>query len=299
MFAFGLNSRKWIKAAQKTEKETKKYSKVLYNTWNRIIKTFEIDFKFFKEHNEAKLAAYGNTLTYMEMLAFTKKLANIQNLAVWGFYHNALLELRFMLDTTILAYYLDQQLPNTEQSEKIKLMQKHKGELWGARLRRRTYMYEKQFGEEVEKVIESINNSIDEYMADRSPEDWDETNMPFSIQDFTECVHHTKNATALIIKHFTKAMKEFTYNGELFITHKDETTTETLQLEDQFDKKDEAEIPVPEEPVVEEPITKPAEEPATEPTTEVVEETPSEVSEPLVEETKDAKETSETDIDEN
>ncbi|NHJ49316.1 MAG: hypothetical protein FK733_16120 [Asgard group archaeon] len=233
-----MNSRKWVKAAQKTEKETKKYSKVLYNTWDRIIKNFEMDFKFFNELNEEKIPDYEKTLTYMEMLAFTKKLANIQNLVTWGFYHSALIKLRFMLDTTILAYYLDQQLPNTDQSEKIKLMRKHKGELWGTRLRRRTYMYEKDFGEEVEKIITSINESIDEYMVDRSAADWKEKNMPFSIKDFSECVHHTKNATSLIIKHFTKALEDFTYNGELFITHKDEEQTETLQLEDQFNKQE-------------------------------------------------------------
>ncbi|NHJ41316.1 MAG: hypothetical protein FK731_14890 [Asgard group archaeon] len=231
MFSFGLNSRKWIKAAQKTEKETKKYDKILYNTWNRIIKNFELDFNFFLENNVDKIPSYEKTLTYMEMLAFTKKLANIQNRITWGFYHSAMLELRFMLDTAILAFYLDQQLPNTEQSEKIKLMQKHRGELWGARLRRRTYMYDKAFGEEVEKVISSINNSIDEYMIDRTAEDWSQKNLPFSAKDYSECVHHTKNATALIIKHFTKAITEFTYNGELIITHKDETQTETLQLD--------------------------------------------------------------------
>ncbi|NHK30689.1 MAG: hypothetical protein FK730_05015 [Asgard group archaeon] len=230
MFSFGLNSRKWIKAAQKTEKETKNYSKVLYNTWNRIIKNFEMDFNSFVEQNIDKISSYEKTLTYMEMLAFTKKLANIQNRVTWGFYHSSLLELRFMLETAILAFYLDQQLPNTEQSEKIKLMQKHKGELWGSRLRRRTYMYDKLFGEEVEKVISSINNSIDEYMVDRTADDWSQTNLPFSANDFSECVHHTKNTTALIIKHFTKAITDFTYNGELIITHKDETQTETLQL---------------------------------------------------------------------
>jgi hypothetical protein len=99
-------------------------------------------------------------------------------------------------------------------------------------------MYEKEFGEEVEKVIASINDSIDEYMVDRSAADWKEKNMPFSIKDFSECVHHTKNATSLIINHFTKAINDFTYNGELFITHKDEEQTETLQLEDQFNTKE-------------------------------------------------------------
>jgi len=236
MFAFGLNSRKWVKAAQKTEKETKNYNKLLYNTWDKIIKHFEIDFTEFTERNIDKLVEYEKSLIYMEMLAFTKRLANIQNLVSWGFYHSALVELRFVLDTAVLAYYLDQQLPNTEQSEKIKLMQKHKGELWGARLRRRAYMYEKPLGEEVEKVATALNNAIDEYMADRSAADWKEVNLPFCEKDFLECVDHSRNVTALIINHFSKCFTEFNYLGELVITHKDETQTEaqieTHQLEE-------------------------------------------------------------------
>ena len=118
MFAFGLNSKKWIKAAQKTEKATKKYNKFLYNTWKQIINQFEKDFNVFLELNAEKLEAYENSLVYLEMLGFTKRLANIQNGVSWGFYHSAMLDLRFLLETTTLAYYLDQQLPNTDGAYK-------------------------------------------------------------------------------------------------------------------------------------------------------------------------------------
>ncbi|HUT80362.1 MAG TPA: hypothetical protein VMZ29_04090 [Candidatus Bathyarchaeia archaeon] len=232
MFSLGLNSRKWLSKAQKTEKETKQYNKLLYNTWLKINKNFDSDLSSFKIQNIDKLSEFEKSLVYMEMLAFTKRFGIVQNLTTWGYYHSALLELRFILETTILAYYLDQQLPNTEQAEKIKLMQKHKGELWGTRLRRRAYMYEKEFGDEIEKIITSINNSIDEYMADRTAIDWKLTNLPFSEKDFLECVHHSNNASSLIIKHFIKCFTSFTYNGELKIIHKDEEKTETLHIED-------------------------------------------------------------------
>jgi len=231
MFSLGLNSFKSVRAGLKTERVTKKYSKLAYDTWKTVIKNFSRDFRLFLEENEEKLAFFENSLVFMEMHAFTKRLANVQNLVSWGFYHSALLELRFMLETTILAFYLDSQLPNTDHSEKIKLMQKHKGELWGTRLRRRTYMYDKQFGEEVEKLIQAINVSIDEYMADNSVEIWKEKNLPFSEKDFNECVFHSKNATALIVKHFLKSFEEFKYNGPMIITHKDETQTEPKQLD--------------------------------------------------------------------
>lgn len=221
MFSLGLNSFKSVRAGQKTERITKKYSKLAYDTWKSVIKNFNLDFKLFLEENEEKLAEYENSLVFMEMHAFTKRLANVQNLASWGFYHSALLELRFMLETTILAFYLDNQLPNTDHSEKIKLMQKHKGELWGQRLRRRTYMYDKQFGDEVEKVIQAINVSIDEYMADNSVEIWKEKTLPFSEKDFNECVFHSQNTTALNVKHFLKSFEEFKYNGPMIITQKD------------------------------------------------------------------------------
>ncbi len=232
MFSFGLNSRKWIKSAQKTEKQTKNYSKVAYDTWTNVINHYDVDIKIFLEEIAEKRAEYENSLVFMEMLAFMKRLANVQNLAVWGFYHSALLELRFLLETTTLAFYLDHQLPNTDTAEKLKLMQKHKGELWGTRLRRRAYMYDKPFGEEVEKVVQAINNSIDEYMVDKTVEMWEESSLPFSENDFNECVFHTKNATALIIRHFTKTLFNFKYNGELIVTYKDETQTETKQLEE-------------------------------------------------------------------
>jgi len=229
MFSLGLNSFKSVRAGLKTERVTKKYSRLAYDTWKNVIKNFNKDFRFFLEENNEKLAEYANSLVFMEMHAFTKRLANVQNLVSWGFYHSALLELRFMLETTILAFYLDSQLPNTDHSEKINLMQKHKGELWGQRLRRRTYMYDKQFGEEVEKVIQAINVSIDEYMADNSVEIWKEKTLPFSEKDFTDCVFHSKNATALIVKHFLKSFEKFKYNGPMIISHKEETQTETKE----------------------------------------------------------------------
>jgi len=235
MVLFGLNSFKSIRAAQKTERETKKYSKVGYDTWKKVIKFYSLDFNTFLEQNEEYLSEYEKSLVFMEMHSFTKRLANVQNLVSWGFYHSALIELRFMLETAILAYYLDSQLPNTERSEKIKLMQKHKGELWGNRLRRRSYMYDKQFGEDVEKVIQAINISIDEYMADKSVEIWKEKNLPFIAKDFDECVFHSKNAIAIIIKHFLKAFTNFKYNGPIIIAHKEvkqqETRIETKEEE--------------------------------------------------------------------
>ncbi|NHJ84077.1 MAG: hypothetical protein FK734_01360 [Asgard group archaeon] len=233
MFGIGLKSQKWITAARKTERETKNYSKNLYETWSRIIKIFEMDLAFFNESYPEKINEYENTLIYNEMMAFTKRLAQVQNLAFWGYYHSSLLELRFMLETTILSYYLDTQLPNTDHSEKIKLMQKHKGELWGERLRRRSYMYDKALGAEVDKVINAINVSIDEYLADKTIDTWKQKSLPFREQDFIECVHHTQNACVLIIKHFTKSFSGFTYNGEMTITHKDESQTETHQMEEE------------------------------------------------------------------
>ncbi|NHJ31342.1 MAG: hypothetical protein FK732_00625 [Asgard group archaeon] len=244
MVLFGLNSFKSIRAAQKTERKTKKFSKNAYNTWKTIIKNYSLDFDVFLENNEDKLSEFENSLVFMEMYAFTKRLSNVQNLVSWGFYHSALLELRFMLETTILAFYLDSQLPNTEQSEKIKLMQKHKGELWGNRLRRRTYMYDKQFGEEVEKVVQSINVSIDEYMADNTVEIWKEKTLPFSARDFDECVFHSKNTAALIVKHFLKSFKEFKYNGPMIITHKEKKQAEKqVEVEEEAKTETQEEIP--------------------------------------------------------
>ncbi len=235
MFAFGLNSKKWVKKFQKTEKETKNYNKLLYNTWKRIITDYELDFKKFLESIQEKEAEYENSLIFLEMVGFTKRFANVQNLVCWGFYHSALLELRFMLETTILAYYLDQQLPKTKKDEKLKLMQKHKGELWGDRLRRRAYMYDKPFGQEVTQVINEINKSIDEYMTDLSPEDWREPAIAFSERDFNDCVYHSKNVAVLIIRHFTKSFEEFKYYGELLVKHKVQQTESKEVLEKELD----------------------------------------------------------------
>ncbi len=241
MVLFGLNSFKSIRAAQKTERETKKYSKIGYDTWKNVIKFYSLDFNTFLEQNQDKVNEYEKSLVFMEMHSFTKRLANVQNLVSWGFYHSALIELRFMLETTILAYYLDNQLPNTDRSEKIKLMQKHKGELWGSRLRRRSYMYDKQFGEDVEKVIGAINVSIDEYMAEKSVEIWKEKNLPFIARDFDECVFHSKNAAAIIIKHFLKSFENFKYNGPLIVTHKEVKQSE-IQVESEIIAEIQSEI---------------------------------------------------------
>ena len=218
MFGFGLNSRKWVKESQKTEKETKKLAGFIFNTWKEILDTYNNDFKNFKEKNLDKISELENTLVFFEMVSFPKRLALVQNLASWGYYHSALQELRFMLETTILAYYLDQQLPKTDYSSKIKLMQKHRGELWGVRLRRRTYMKEREFGEEVEKVFERINDSIDQYMSDNKVAQWYDKTLPYSENEFKECVIHTKKACALIMKHFTKCFNNFDYSGVSIVT---------------------------------------------------------------------------------
>ena len=218
MFGFGLNSRKWVKESQKTEKETKKLAGFIFNTWKEILETYANDFEKFKEQNADKITELENTLVFFEMVSFPKRLTLVQNLASWGYYHSALQELRFMLETTILAYYLDQQLPKTDYSSKIKLMQKHRGELWGVRLRRRAYMKEREFGEDVEKIFEGINDSIDQYMSDNKVTQWYEKALPYSEKEFKECVMHTKKACALIMKHFTKSFDNFDYSGVEIVT---------------------------------------------------------------------------------
>ncbi|MCE7745379.1 MAG: hypothetical protein GPJ52_09625, partial [Candidatus Heimdallarchaeota archaeon] len=75
MFSIGLNSFKSVKAGQKIERITKKYSKSAYDTWKNVIKNFNRDFKLFLEENDEKLAEYENSLVFMEMHAFTKRLA--------------------------------------------------------------------------------------------------------------------------------------------------------------------------------------------------------------------------------
>ncbi|GAJ00569.1 unnamed protein product, partial [marine sediment metagenome] len=75
MFSLVLNSFKSVRAGQKTERVTKKYSKLAYDTWKNVIKNFNLDFKLFLEENEEKLAEYENSLVFMEMHAFTKRLA--------------------------------------------------------------------------------------------------------------------------------------------------------------------------------------------------------------------------------
>jgi len=233
MFAFLLNSNKSVKNGQKTEKEAKKLLKHNYNTWKNIITNFDKDLKFFNEKHIEDMDTLKGSLVYIEMTAFTKRLAIVQNLANWGFYHSSLQELRFLMDTAILAYYLDQQLPNTEHSEKIQLMQKHKGELWGVRLRRRSYIHEKELGTEVETVITAINNSIDQYLADNTHEVWAEETISFKESEFMDCVNHTKNACALIIKHFMKSYGDFNYSGEMIVTHSKEETIESTHIDEE------------------------------------------------------------------
>jgi len=232
MFAFLLNSNKSVKNGQKTEKEAKKLLKHNYNSWKNIITKFDKDIKSFNEKHLEDIDVLKGSLVYIEMMAFTKRLAIVQNLASWGFYHSSLQELRFMMDTAILAFYLDHQLPNTDHSEKIKLMQKHKGELWGARLRRRAYMYEKEIGKEVEIIITKINNSIDQYLADNTFEVWAEDTIPFKETEFLDCVDHTKNACALIIKHFMTTFDDFSYSGEIFVAHSQEEVIESTDIEE-------------------------------------------------------------------
>ncbi|MHA1187408.1 MAG: hypothetical protein ACTSSK_11135 [Candidatus Heimdallarchaeota archaeon] len=232
MFAFLLNSNKSVRNGQKTEKEAKKLLKHNYNTWKNIISYFDKDLKSFNEKHIENLDKLKGSLVYVEMTSFTKRLAIVQNLANWGFYHSSLQELRFLMDTAILAYYLDQQLPNTEHSEKIQLMQKHKGELWGVRLRRRSYIHDKELGAEVESVITEINNSIDQYLADNTFEVWAEETVPFKEAEFMDCVNHTKNACALIIKHFMKSFADFSYSGEMIVTHSKEETIESTHLDE-------------------------------------------------------------------
>ncbi|HUU78022.1 MAG TPA: hypothetical protein VMX55_06715 [candidate division Zixibacteria bacterium] len=230
MFGFGLNSKKWVKESQKTEKETKKNTGFSFNTWKNIATTFNQDLENFNEMHSSDIPELDNTLIYFEMISFPKKLTLVQNLALWGYYHSALQELRFLLETTILAYYLDQQLPKTDYSSKIKLMQKHKGELWGVRLRRRAYMKEREFGEEVEKVIEEVNYSIDQYMQDNKIDSWRLKHLPYIEEEFNECVRHTRNVCALVMRHFTKCFSDFTYSGEMIITMIKEEQIETKQI---------------------------------------------------------------------
>jgi hypothetical protein len=231
-FAFGLNSRKWLKKSLKTERETKKLSDKYYDTWKNISKTFKKDLENFQEKHLQDIKNLQGSLVYAEMVSFEKRINLIQNLVFWGYYHSAMQELRFMLETTILAYYLDHQLPNTDLNAKIKLMQKHKGELWGDRLRRRAYMKEKEFGEEVEKVLDEINALIDQYMAENSVAIWSEESLPFREREFVDCVNQTKNASAFIIKHYNKTFNDFKYSGDLFIKHADNESIEAVQLED-------------------------------------------------------------------
>ncbi len=230
MFGLGMNTNKWVKASRKTEKETKKKSGSDYNTWKNIKTTFSKDLEAFEEKHLENQSKIVGSLVYSEMVSFTKRFSIVESLANWGYYHSSLHELRFLFDTTILAYYLDQQLPNTDHISKINLMQKHKGELWGTRLRRRVFMHEKELGTDIEKVIEDINNSIDQYLADNLVDSWKLVNLPYNESEYKECVRNMKNVVALLIKLFTRRFDSFEYSCNMVVTHIEEEQNEPLQV---------------------------------------------------------------------
>ncbi len=230
MFGFGMNTKKYVKESRKTEKETKKNSGSDYNTWKNIKAIFSMNLENFEEKQLENQSNIVGSLVYSEMASFTKRFSIVESLANWGYYHSSLHELRFLFDTAILAFYLDQQLPNTDHTSKIILMQKHKGELWGTRLRRRAFMYEKEFGADIEKVIEDINNSIDQYLADNIADTWKMVNLPFNETEYKECVRNTKNVVALLMRIFTKRFDSFEYSGEMIVTHLEEDQIELLQV---------------------------------------------------------------------
>lgn len=241
IFGLGLNSRKWTKFCRKTERETKKQAGESYHTWKNIIKAFNTAFEEFSEKHEKEIPELKNSMIYFDMVSFTKRLTLIQNLTYWGYYHSSLQELRFLLETTILAFYLDQQLPKTDYSEKILLMQKHKGELWGERLRRRAYMENREFGKDVEKVISDINESIDEYLLDNKVDAWKEDSLPYIEREFDDCVRLTKNAIAIIMRHYTQCYTDFEYHGEMIITHLEEEVVVEEVIEEQAEEKEQKE----------------------------------------------------------
>ncbi|MEA2070369.1 MAG: hypothetical protein U9O98_03670, partial [Asgard group archaeon] len=195
----------------------------IYDTWQLIIDEFITDMQNFLEKKAAKgeKKALRNLLVYNEMVSFPKRFELIQNLSYWGYYHSALVELRFMLETLILAYYLDVQLPNTERSAKIKLMQKHKGELWGERLRTRTYLNDEPLGNEVERTLEEINDSIDEYLEESSIEIWQKDYFPYNENEYIECFYQGKNVSRLMIKHLLKSFPTFEYTGSIILNVED------------------------------------------------------------------------------
>ena len=122
MFGFGLNSKKWVKASQKTEKETKKKAGPSFNTWKKIKANFSKDMELFEEKALEKQLKITGSLVYSEMVSFVKRFSIVESLTNWGYYHSSLQELRFLFETAILAYYLDLQLPNTDRASKINLM---------------------------------------------------------------------------------------------------------------------------------------------------------------------------------
>jgi hypothetical protein len=244
MYRLFLNSRKWLKKAWKTEHITKKTDKKLYNYWKNIIETFNENLELFQEEHQQNMEALEGTLIYCQMICFPKRLALVQNLTTWGYYHSALIELRFMLETVILSYYLDKQLPNTNHKSKMKLMQKHKGELWGSRLRRRAYMHEPEFGEEVNDILDAINDSIDDYLAESTIDVWQEENMPFNLEEFKECLHHSQKVSKVIIKHFKTSFPDFIIKGLLEIkeVEEEEGEEEISEIADEEERKDKEEI---------------------------------------------------------
>ena len=238
MFGFGLNSKKWVKESQKTEKDTKKKAGSAFHTWKNIKNTFAKDMMSFEELHLENQGKISGSLVYSEMVSFTKRLSVVEALASWGYYHSSLQELLFILETAILAYYLDQQLPNTDHASKINLMQKHKGELWGTRLRRRAFMHERDLGAEIEKVVEDINNSIDQYLADNLADTWKQDFLPFDAVEFNDCVRNTENVLALLIKLFTNRFGDFRYSGNIKITHSEVMQSEEEIVELEKDKEE-------------------------------------------------------------
>ena len=242
MFGFGLNSKKWVKESQKTEKETKKKAGQAFHTWKNIKTTFAKDMLSFEELHLDNQGKISGSLVYSEMVSFNKRLSVVEALATWGYYHSSLQELLFILETAILAYYLDQQLPNTDHASKINLMQKHKGELWGTRLRRRAFMHERDLGAEIEKVVEDINNSIDQYLADNLVDTWKQEFLPFDAVEFNDCVRNTENVLALLIKLFTNRFGNFRYSGNIKITHSDAIEPEAAAaIESEKEKEEDVE----------------------------------------------------------
>lgn len=91
-----------------------------YNNWIDIIKPLIKNSKSF-----------GNSLLGIRFLEFNKILLWIQMCVHCGQYYSALRELRFLLEFTLKAYYLDKKYPNSSIEEKINI---EKRRLFGSKL---------------------------------------------------------------------------------------------------------------------------------------------------------------------